>query len=172
MSDIHWFVALTRSCQERRIAQSLAAKGIETYVPVQKVRKQWSDRIKVVDKLVFPGMVFIRCSEKTRRLSFDMVYGITCFLMDKTSRTREVLVVPDRQMGDFMHVLGSLNGEEEVEIVTADIEKGDMVRIVRGPLKDFVCECVELQGKRSLVIRLDLLGAVLVTVNANDVEKA
>ena len=48
---LFWFVAYVRSCQERRVADLLAAQGIETYVPVQKERHKWSDRVKIVDHI-------------------------------------------------------------------------------------------------------------------------
>lgn len=172
MSDLHWYVACVRSCQERKVAERLAAKEIETYVPIQKVKRQWSDRVKVVDKLVLPGMVFIKCTEDVRVSVFNMVYGISYFLMDRTSaEEHRALSVPERQMEDFMRVVRALNGEEELYVVTTDISRGDMVKVVRGPLTGMVCECAEVQNRHRLVIRLGMLGSVLVTVDATDVRK-
>jgi len=171
MSDLHWYVACVRSCQERNVASHLAARGVETYVPVQKIRRQWSDRVRIIDKPVIPGLVFIRSSEETRASVFGMVSGIVRFLTDRAGYGGRVLVVPERQMEDFMHVVRILNGEEDISIVTSHIEKGDMVRVMRGPLAGFVCECAEVYNRHNLIIRLGLLGSVLITVDAADVVK-
>ncbi len=170
MGEVKWFVAFVRSCQERKIAERLGEQGVEVYVPVQKVERKWSDRIKVVDKLIFPRMIFIHCDEKTRGKTFDMVYGITSYMMDSTSGVRTILTVPERQMTDFRRVVAAMNGED-LEFVDYHIDKGDTVRIIRGPLKDFTCECVEVQNKHKIVIRLGMLGSLLATVSVSDVIK-
>jgi len=172
ISGFKWYVAFVRSCQERKVAGQLNANGIETFVPVQKVRRQWSDRVKMIDRPVLPGMVFVRCSEELRASTFGMTEGLTRYMMDITREAREPLVVPDRQIADFMHVLRVINGEAELSVVNGDIAEGDMVRVVRGPLIGFVCECVEVMNKHNLIIRLGLLGSLLVTVDASDVIKA
>jgi len=165
----HWFVAHTRSCQERKIAERLARQGIEVYVPIQKVKRQWSDRVKMVDKMILPGFIFICCSEKERASLFDGTYGLCSFLMDRTSADRRVLTVPEKQMTDFIRVVRSLNGENDISIGDCSFAKGDMVKVVNGPLSGFVCECVEVQNKRRLIIRLGPVGSVLIEVQSSDV---
>lgn len=172
MSDLHWYVACVRSCQERKVAERLAVRGIATYVPVQKVKRQWSDRVKIVDRLIIPGMVFVRCSENVRESVFHLTYGISFFLMDRaSSEEHKALSVPEKQMEDFMRVVRALNGEDDLSVVTIDVAPGDMVRVIKGPLTGMICECAEIQNRHHLVIRLGMLGALLVKVNAADVVK-
>jgi len=171
VADLHWYVAYVRSCQERKIAERLGAQGFEVYVPVQKVKRKWSDRIKLVDKLVLPGLVFIHCSEEARASLFGLTYGISYFLMDRTSDERKVLTVPEKQMEDFIRVVKALNGEDEISVVDYRVEPGDMVRVIRGPLTGFVCECVEVQNRHKLIIRLGMVGAALVSVEISDIVK-
>jgi len=171
MNNLNWYVAYVRSCQERKIAERLAAQGIEVYVPVQKVKRKWSDRIKIIDKLVIPGLVFVHCDSKTRETVFNYTSGFCYFLMDRTSPTKKPMTVPEKQMTDFMRVVSVLNGEDELSLVNYTIAPGDTVRVLRGPLTGFVCECVQVQNKHNLIIRLGLLGSALVQVDISDVVK-
>lgn len=173
MSGPRWYVAYVHSCQERKVAERLALRGVESYVPVQKVRRQWSDRVKLTDKVVLPGHVFIRCDEPTRLSLLGSIQGICYFLIDKTcSPRRKVLTVPDSQMADFIRVVNALNGEEsDLEIVGSAIAQGDTVRVIRGPLTGFVCECVEVLNSHRLAIRLGLLGTALLSIDIKDVVK-
>lgn len=166
-----WYVARTRAFQEAKLAQRLAGQGVEVYLPLQRVKRQWSDRVKIVDTPVMPGHVFVRCSERERRSLFERSYGLCYFLMDRTCSESRLLTIPDKQMEDFMLVVKSLNGSAEITISGIEIGKGDMVRVVNGPLSGFVCECVEVQNKHKLIIRLGLLGAALVEVEISDVIK-
>lgn len=171
MADLHWYVAYVRSCQELKIAERLGAKGIEVYVPVQKVKRKWSDRVKLVDRLVLPGLVFIHCTEEVRVTVFGLTYGICYFLMDKTNDEPKVLTVQEKQMEDFIRVVRALNGEDEISVVDYRVEPGDMVRVIRGPLAGFICECVEVQNRHKLIIRLGMVGAALVSVEISDIVK-
>lgn len=171
MPENQWFVASVRSCQERRIALKLSELGIETYVPVQKVKRKWSDRVKVVDKLLIPGLVFIHCDEKTRLSLFDRLYGLAFFLVDRSNEIHRPLVVPDGQMEDFMKVARAYADGPQLTVAQRDISKGDTVKILRGPLQGFVCECVQIQNRHKIIIRLGPLGSLLAEISASDVLK-
>ena len=60
-----WYVGYTRSCQEKSVAKSLAALDVEYYLPIQKVRRKWSDRIKIIDGI---------------RLTVDVKISLSCFV--------------------------------------------------------------------------------------------
>ncbi|MBQ0077975.1 MAG: hypothetical protein KBS55_05030 [Bacteroidales bacterium] len=52
-----WLIARAMPCQERKAEEELNALGCECYVPVQKVKRRWSDRWKIIDKLVIRVVV-------------------------------------------------------------------------------------------------------------------
>ena len=49
----------TRPRWEKKVAETLAAKGIKNYCPLNRVMRQWSDRQKVVFEPLFKGYVFV-----------------------------------------------------------------------------------------------------------------
>lgn len=69
-----WHVVYVKPNHERRDAQVIKKLGFETYVAIQKVWRQWSDRRKLIDKVVITQIVFIKCdikeAERLERLSF------------------------------------------------------------------------------------------------------
>lgn len=172
-SKLHWYVGRTRSCQERKTAEALAKLGVEAYLPIQKVRRQWSDRIKTVETLLLPHTVFVHCDEITRRDMLSAVYGLVGYMMDRGSSERIALIVPDKQIKDFRFVVDNLNGvaDMEVQIASEPIRKGDMVQILTGPLAGFECECVDYLGNKSIAVRLGIVGTALVGVELKNVKK-
>lgn len=167
-----WFVAMTRSCQEKKSVEALAGLGIECYLPLQKVRRKWSDRVKILEQPVMPRIVFVRCSPDRRRALASQVYGVTGFLMDRSLPATSPLVVPEKQLEQFRKFIDGMNGMAEVSITTSPIRKGSKVRILNGPLQGFICECVELSGKRHVVVRLGMLGTAVAQVDIKDIEPA
>ena len=68
VSETKWFVAIVNSRHEKSVADKLHTTGIETYVATQKEMRVWANgRRKIVDRVVVPSMVFVKCTEKARR---------------------------------------------------------------------------------------------------------
>jgi len=73
---MRWHAIYTRPCWERKVEKQISDLfGIETWCPVRKVFRQWSDRMKLIEEPVFRSYVFVRVEEKDRSkvLSVDGV---------------------------------------------------------------------------------------------------
>lgn len=57
----HWFALRVGRNQERRTADDLRAKGLEVFVPMKTVRREWSDRVKISAMPLIKGYVYCRC---------------------------------------------------------------------------------------------------------------
>ena len=60
--DFPWYVLYTKPRNEKKVAQRLSEAGYTVYCPLQKVRRQWSDRTKVVEEPLFKSYLFIQIS--------------------------------------------------------------------------------------------------------------
>lgn len=170
-SGFRWYAAYVKSCQEKKTAQALEKLGVECFLPVQKVRRRWSDRWKIMDQLLLPRLIFVRVSgDIQRREILSDVYGLCGYMVNPADH--KPLVVPDRQLEDFRFVVDRMNGETaQVRLTSETITPGDMVKVVAGPLTGMEAECVKIAGRHSIVIRLGLLGTAAVEVDASCVEK-
>lgn len=54
-----WYAVYTRPKWEKKVAQILTARKIETYCPLNKVQRQWSDRKKMLEEPLFTSYVFV-----------------------------------------------------------------------------------------------------------------
>lgn len=166
-NDLHWFVGRVRSCQERTAAQSLASYGIRSYVPVQKVRRQWSDRIKVVDRLVIPGLIFVCCTFADRLRMLEAVPAVYSYISD--GGAHHPAVVPDAEMDTFVRMVA--DSSLEVNRGPVRLEEGDRVRVVDGPLVGLECELVSVMDRTCLAVRLNGVGTMLVEISVDSVKK-
>ncbi len=46
-----WFVIYTKSRNEKKVAELLQKNGVEVFCPLVKLKKNWSDRKKIVERL-------------------------------------------------------------------------------------------------------------------------
>ncbi len=73
-----WFALTVRPNHEHAATRGLSNQGLETYLPVYRARKRWSDRVRESDAVLFPGYVFCRFGlrEKLRVLQAPGVRSI------------------------------------------------------------------------------------------------
>ena len=67
-----WHVIYTKSKWEKKVDGLLLKNGIESWCPVQKKERQWSDRKKIIEEPLFRSYVFV----KINRLEHSKVLGI------------------------------------------------------------------------------------------------
>jgi len=66
MSQEPWHVLHVVANHEKKIAQHLSARSLEHYLPLYSERSRWSDRSVTLERPLFVGYVFVRCSPRTR----------------------------------------------------------------------------------------------------------
>jgi transcription antitermination factor NusG len=76
-----WYALTVKPNHERTAAQALECKGLETFVPMYRSRRRWSDRIKELELPLFAGYVFCRFPgrERARILSTPGVNTVVGF---------------------------------------------------------------------------------------------
>lgn len=165
--DKHWYVSYVRSCREKIAAEKLAFHGYEYYLPVQRVVRQWSDRKKIVERLVLPRMIFIRCTETERLRSLDLVSDLFKYITIKGPFTASI--IPDTELEAFRMMVE--RGSCDVNVVGEHFSPGDKVRVVSGPLEGFECELLTVGGKRCVAVRIGFLGTATMDINIDTIQK-
>jgi transcription antitermination factor NusG len=75
-----WLAVYTKPRWEKKINLDLTALGITTYCPLNRVHRQWSDRIKLVEEPLFKSYVFVQVSKQEEPI-VRKVTGVFNFVM-------------------------------------------------------------------------------------------
>lgn len=67
--------------------------------------------------------------------------------------TRQLLVVPDKQMHDFMFLLDF--SEDAVQVLNENLRQGDRVRVIKGEFAGIEGELIRIKGHKRVVVRLE-----------------
>lgn len=135
---LHWYVFYTKPRFEKKIHQKLIAQGLECYLPLIKVWRQWSDRKKLIEEPLFKSYIFARVNEKGRLLVLQTNGIVNC-----VSFNGKIAIVPDEQIEYIKKIVE----HKQDSIKVADtLYKGTKVKVISGPLKgmegyvEYVCE--------------------------------
>jgi transcription antitermination factor NusG len=163
-SGSQWFAVWTRSRQEKSAATMLAALDVPHFLPLKSEVHQWSDRKQTVTVPLFTGYLFV-CTDlsKDSRLRVLNTSGVAGFVGNQSGP----LPIPDHQIESIRTVL-----EARVECtVTALLNEGDHVRVLRGPLAGVEGELVRSNSSSRLSISIETIHkSLLINVCRNDVE--
>ena len=160
-----WYVGCVRSCQEKNVAEALGKRSVEYYLPLRREVHRWSDRRKVVECLVLPRYIFVRCTDSQRRAILAADSRIVRFL----ASGGEVSVVRDAEMEAFRMMVEK--GSGAVRVSEQPLSAGDRVRVLSGPLAGLECELVQVEAGRCLAVRLGTFGTATMDLELETVER-
>ena len=148
-----WHAIYTRPRWEKKVNGLLESKGIESYCPLNKVRRKWSDRIKTIEEPLFKSYVFVKISDEARgevRLTdgvINFVYwnGKPAFIKEREIQT----------------IKRFLDEHENVELVKMEFKPAQRVKIIAGPLMDQEGKVLEIKN-RVVKVAIDSLGYILI----------
>ena len=147
-SQASWFALQVRPRYEKQVAQSIAAKGISTFLPLYAERRQWSDRSKELEKPMFDGYVFCHVNLE-ERLPVLVTPGVLQFV----GVGRTPVPVEDGEMEAIRAVVDS----GAVARPWAFLKEGDRVRIEAGPLRNVEGILVRQNERDHVVVSITLL---------------
>ncbi len=174
VSDAKWFVAIVNSRHEKSVAESLLNLNVECYVATQKEMRVWKNgKRKIIDRVVIPSMVFVRCTDKDRRGIVGLPF-INRFMVNRASETnglnKPVAVIGDTDIAKLKFMLGQT--ERPVEFVPTVYKVKDVVRVVRGGFKGLTGEILSnSDGTHDLLVGISMLGGARMLIDPVDVEK-
>lgn len=148
-----WLAIYTRPRWEKKVNQTLIDRGFESYCPLTKIRRKWSDRIKTVEEPLFKSYVFVKIAD-TDRTAVRMINGAINFVYwaGKPAVVKEKEIIAIRRF---------LDEYENVEAVPVDLEINQRVRISGGTLMDKEGKVLEVRRK-TVKVAIDSLGYVLI----------
>lgn len=151
--SIKWYAVYTRPRWEKKVHNLLTQKGIESYCPLNKVHRKWSDRVKLVEEPLFKSYVFVRMDEEGRT-PVRMTDGVVNFVYwdGKPAVIRDKEIQAIRQF---------LNDHQNVELVKVELKPNENVVITGGPLMDQEGKVMEIKNKVVKVL-IESLGYLLV----------
>lgn len=157
ITDVLWYACYTKPRAEKATHLRLVESEIDCYLPLQRTRRQWSDRIKWVNEPLFRSYIFVSvcASDFSKVLQTD---GIVRFITFE----KKAVPIPDVQIEAIRMLLGQ---GIELEITTDKIKPGQSIEVQAGPLIGLRGELIEYRGNKKVLVRLGEIGqGILVTI--------
>jgi transcription antitermination factor NusG len=157
-----WYAIYTRHQHEKMVAQILAGKGFNTFLPLYAATHRWKDRSKALTLPLFPCYVFIKGGIE-RRLQIVTTPGIHGLVISGG----QPAAIPEVEIEAIRRVVRSGARIEAHPYLKC----GNRVRIKCGPLAGIEGILVRKKNISRLVLSVEMLGTSAATeVAASEVE--
>lgn len=150
---VNWYPVYTYPQAEKKAWELLQKKGIETYLPLKRQLKQWSDRKKWVEEPLIKSYIFVKITAR-QQMEVLMTKGISRFLYF----SGKVASMPEQQIIQLKLLLATA---ADLEVIDHELHPGERVYIKAGPLQGLHGELIEFKSQKRLIIRIDHIGQSL-----------
>lgn len=162
-AEVRWFAIRVEYRGEMAVKRYLDAKGIEHFLPMQ-YREVVAGRRKI-RKLVpsVHNLIFIRTTkQQIDRIKSTTAYPIR-YMMQRDGSRSHPIVVPDREMLDFIRVAGTFD-DRLLYLADTDVRprEGDRVRILSGPFAGVTGIYMRVKGTRCRRVVVEVPGIAAV----------
>lgn len=141
-NEPQWVAVYTRARAEKQLAEKIAARGYETYLPLHRQLHKWSDRKKWVEVPLFTSYVFVKITGKqvVPLREIDGVVYIVNF-----GNSRSIAWIPQKEIDNLRRLMAS---EQDFVVKNSQqLRRGSKVKILSGALEGMegvlVSDCEE-----------------------------
>lgn len=161
--EYNWNVLVVKPNAEKKVGQQLKELGFETCVPIQKQLRQWSDRKKLMEVVLFKNYVFVATNAIQRKNVFqvgNVIRYLTILNKPSILRPNEVTLIKKLS-----------NIDVPVTICFEKFQIADTVEIIYGPLSGHRGKVIGMNGKHIVQLSLPNLNCFAnVQLNSNELQ--
>ena len=160
---VFWFAMRVTYRREMKVKAEMDALGVQAFVPMRRIIKRGL-LLKNSFEPAIHNLIFIHATEEkvqTLKKSRPELQ----YMMRKMNGKTEKIIVPERQMDDFMKVCTT--SPDFVEIVPTlqiPFKKGQEVLVVSGPLQGVRGYFQRIEGHRNRRLIVSIPGACSATI--------
>ena len=150
--DKQWIVVRSKPRSEKVAHNELVKKNIESYLPLLKERRKWSDRKKWVEFPLFSSYLFARIEIK------DSIFVLQTQGVNTIVKFGKQIAIVQNSVIEAIRL--AMEGGYELEPVEYFVE-GNIVEVVAGPMKGVKGIVAKLKGQNRLIIKIDAIQQAL-----------
>jgi transcription antitermination factor NusG len=148
-----WYAIYTRPRWERKVNLLLVEKGVESYCPLNRVKRKWSDRMKTIEEPLFKSYVFVKVDDEEKTI-VRMTSGVINFVY----WNKKPAIIKEKEIYAIKRFLDE---HETVHVYPIELKLNDRVLVTSGSLMDQEGKVLAIRHK-AVKVAIDSLGYILV----------
>jgi transcription antitermination factor NusG len=152
-----WHVIYTKSKWEKKVEDLLMQQGFDSWCPVEKKERYWTDRKKIIDVPLFRSYVFVKTSKEDYAKVLSTM-GVVNFLYFE----KKPAIIRDVEIEEIRKYLGLATPGTSIEIIDlTNLSPQTKVAINQGLFMKRKGEVVKA-SKHNIFVRLESINMVMI----------
>lgn len=145
-----WFAVYTSYKREKIVQKFLRVKGIEVYLPLQKITRRYVRKVKHLELPLINCFVFVKItkSEYIKVLETEHVLKFVHF-------SNNLLSIPDGEIQLMKRIVGE---QFNYIIEPATFVEGEKVEVIAGELTGLEGKLISVEGRNRFLVELTNIG--------------
>ena len=160
---MHWYALTVRPRHEKAVADQLQAKALESYLPLYRARRRWTDRTKTIDLPLFSRYVFCRFNFEARLkvISVSSIVSIVGF-------GGKPCPIPDHEIETIQSIVGSGLPVSPWPFLRI----GQRVRVTQGALEGLEGILARKKSGYRVIVNMEMLNRAVAVEIEQDLVRA
>ncbi|MFP5040998.1 UpxY family transcription antiterminator [Parasediminibacterium sp. JCM 36343] len=155
-SEKKWFALYTKPRWEKKVHEGLLKRGVDSWCPVQRIEKQWTDRKKIIEEPLFRSYVFVNIDFEPQRLKVLQTDGVLNFV----HYLGKPAIIKDEEIDTIKRYLSEIDAKVELRTLQG-FRTDTKVKITQGVFMDKEGTVLR-EGRKKVYVQLQSLGQVMV----------
>ena len=152
-----WHVIYTKSKWEKKVDNLLLQQGFDSWCPVEKKERFWTDRKKIIEVPLFRSYVFVKMSKEDHTKVLSTI-GVVNFLYFE----KKPAIIRDVEINEIKKYLGLATPNTSIEIIDlTNLPAQTKVAINQGLFMNRRGEGMKT-SKHNVFVRLESLNLVMI----------
>ena len=148
-----WFAVYTPYKREKIAAKELAKGGLEVYLPVHTLTRQYVRKVKTVELPLINHYVFVKITKK------EYIRVLQCpYVLQFVKFSKNLVSIPEEEIDLIKRILGET---EAVHLDSILFQKGDEVEVIGGNLTGLKGVLIQKENSQYLRVQLTNIGISL-----------
>ncbi|MEN0003604.1 MAG: UpxY family transcription antiterminator [Bacteroidota bacterium] len=149
--EARWFAIRTKFKHEKQAAKWLISNEVEVYLPLQKLVRRYTRKVKTVELPLISGYLFVKIT-KAEYLTVLKTSGVVGFIRI----AKQLIAIPEAEIKLMQRVVGETDGSAEVSPIS--LANGDAVEIIGGQLTGVRGKLLDCSNDKNFLVELTHIG--------------
>lgn len=145
-----WFAIYTPFKREKIAASELKKSGIQIYLPIHTVTRQYVRKTKKVDLPLINQYLFVKITSK----QYQQVYQCP-YVLNFVKFSKNLVSIPEKEIDLIKRILGET---QSIQLDDLSLKKGDQVEVIGGNLTGLSGTLIEKENSQYVNVRLTNIG--------------
>jgi transcriptional antiterminator RfaH len=151
MRKNQWYILQYKPNSHVIAQQNLKRQGFRTFLPLEQVTKYQFGRIKIQQKPLFPGYMFVNINENnTSWTKINSTRGVSKLLM-----MNNTIGPIDKELVSELIKRCDISGKL---LPPSNLKKGDQIRITNSLFAEYITKIEHIDTKNRIWVFLDIMG--------------